>query len=274
MADQPQGKNKPRGFGPETRGRDNISPPGREVSFADISKIKTPNQTPEQRLEVDKTLDQFTGILHACQIVIEDLENITFEGQADAVLTQKRNDIKDQVKRIESEIITINIDTIRLIKTDLKLLTQKITRLLRNMEDPTFGVYTEMEKDYQESKLKITTFASASEIKEDKVISPEETVTTGFANVRTVMRVNKLPTRTAKPTPLSITNPVATPAKSPDISVAENLAKEKTRNGEIIERKRGGEDFTIEKLKLAGYDDTSASNLLMVLKLIKPEVTV
>lgn len=269
MADQPQGKNKPRGFGPETRGRDNISPPGREVSFADISKIKTPNQTPEQRLEVDKTLDQFTGILHACQIVIEDLENITFEGQADAVLTQKRNDIKDQIKRIESEIITINIDTIRLIKTDLKLLTQKITRLLRNMEDPTFGVYTEMEKDYQESKLKITTFASASEIKEDKVISPEEMVTTGFANVRTVMRVNKLPIRPATPASTNITNPVAAPVKSPDISVAEKLAEEKERNKKIFERAKNGELFTVEGLKKEGYADKEAVNFLKLLELAK-----
>lgn len=62
--------------------------------------------------------------------------------------------------------------------------------------------------------------------------------------------------------------------KSPEEIATEKLAEEKEKNGEIIERRKNGEDFTVEKLIGEGYSKEVATTLMRVLGLIKVQITV
>lgn len=64
------------------------------------------------------------------------------------------------------------------------------------------------------------------------------------------------------------------PVKSPEEIAAKKLAEEKEKNGKIIERRKGGEDFTVEKLIGEGYSKDIATNLIKILGLIKVQVAV
>lgn len=67
--------------------------------------------------------------------------------------------------------------------------------------------------------------------------------------------------------------PVET-VKSPEEIATKKLSEEKEKNGGIIERRKSGEDFTVEKLIGEGYSKEVATTFVNVLRLIKVQVAV
>ena len=193
-------QNKRRGEGQHRDQGRGTQDGGFQARVGGEARGRTRNNRPQEQqrgepasvLEVYALMLNMSKVLYACNILLDDIENLTLSGGSKNAFETEKNNLRKRANVIADKIATIDMRQALVVKLEVQRLAQDIQRALRTINDPTFDD-EELEKSYHEAKAQVVAFALEGKVTAPSSIQSDEILERDFAGTRIVLRAT-LPT--------------------------------------------------------------------------------
>lgn len=240
-------------------------------------------QSEEQIKEIHKLTNILITAFHSCEMVIRFMNKLILTDKGERGLFEQTdiddiNTLSGNIKKALRGAEGLDLNQTLALQRAIKILALDIETITSTTTSVTL-TDDELQSRYDENLKAVFNFAKENEITGTREVASSLTKETsslvkeaGITVLKVLRPSTGLPIEVKKE---NITSPAPTETvattslKTPEENAAEKLAEEKERNRKIYERAKNGESFTVEDLKLEGYTEKDAVNVLRLLEIAR-----